>query len=156
VTLRDNLVADRVSHLERSALVIIPTGTSLRDLLSALRQHRSGCALVCDGRQLGGIITERDLLKRVFAGGADLEEPVDRFLTPDPVTIHSDDPVGIVIRRMLKGDYRHLPIVDKAGEAVGVVSVRGLIHYLVEHFPRAVYNLPPEMDPSHEPRREGA
>ena len=47
------------------------------------------------------------------------------------------------------------PVVDEAGRPVGVLSVKRIVHYLVEHFPGTVYNLPPDPDAvQHE--REGA
>ena len=59
------------------------------------------------------------------------------------------------IRRMEQGGYRHLPVVDEANRPVGILSVRRIVHYLVEHFPSTVYNLPP--DPRTFPQeREGA
>jgi hypothetical protein len=46
-------------------------------------------------------------------------------------------------------------VVDEDGRPVGVLSVRRIMHYLAEHFPTTVYNLPP--DPSAIPQaREGA
>jgi len=45
--------------------------------------------------------------------------------------------------------------VDEAGRPVGVLSVKRIVHYLAEHFPATVYNLPP--DPGVVPQeREGA
>ena len=63
--------------------------------------------------------------------------------------------MGEAIRVMAEGGYRHLPIVDSHGKPTGVVAVHGIVHYLVDHFPETVYNLPP--DPKAAPReREGA
>jgi CBS domain containing-hemolysin-like protein len=56
---------------------------------------------------------------------------------------------------MQQGGHRHLPVVDEDDRPLGIVSVKRIIHYLVEHYPAAVYNLPPEHAViSHE--REGA
>jgi CBS domain-containing protein len=52
---------------------------------------------------------------------------------------------------MEEGGYRHLPVVDQAGRPLGVLSVKRIVHYLVEHFPSTIYNLPP--DPNAFPRR---
>ena len=49
---------------------------------------------------------------------------------------------------MAEGGYRHLPIVDDAGQPKGVVAVHGIVHYLVDHFPETVYNLPPNPNDS--------
>ena len=44
---------------------------------------------------------------------------------------------------MTKHHFRHLPVVDQ-GKPVGILSVKRIVHYLVEHFPATVYNLSPD------------
>ena len=65
-------------------------------------------------------------------------------MTPHPVVVDRKEPVGAVIRRMEEGGYRHLPVVDEGGHVVGILSVKRIVHYLVEHFPATIYNLPPD------------
>lgn len=141
--LRENLLSDSVSLLERSTLVEVLPSVAVGDAIAMMRARRCGCVLVSEGERLLGVFTERDVLKRVLAAGADLRTRIDAFMTANPVTIRPADSVGLVIRRMLDGGYRHLPVVDEDGRAAGVVSVKGLIHYFVEYFPTTVYNLPP-------------
>jgi hypothetical protein len=45
--------------------------------------------------------------------------------------------------------------VDESGRPKGVVAVHGIVHYLVDHFPATVYNLPPNPNDSTR-EREGA
>jgi CBS domain-containing protein len=76
-------------------------------------------------------------------------------MTPNPVAVHPKDSIGAAVRRMEEGGYRHLPVVDEVGRPLGMLSVKRIVHYLVEHFPATVYNLPPDPDViPHE--REGA
>jgi CBS domain-containing protein len=120
-----------------------------------MRMHRAGCLLVCDGRTLVGIFTDRDWLRRVVAPGRDWQTPLGCVMTPDPVCVRCSDPIRLAVRHMQRGGYRHLPDVADTGRPVGVLSVKRIVHYLVEHFPGAVYNLPP--DPRvFPPEREGA
>ena len=56
----------------------------------------------------------------------------------------ADDPLGDAIRLMDEGDYRHLPIVDKAGRVEAVISIQQIIQFLAELYPAEVLNLPPE------------
>ena len=49
---------------------------------------------------------------------------------------------------------RRLPIVDAEGRPTGLVNIAGIIHWLVQHFPQAVYNLPPVPNPTTQ-EREG-
>jgi CBS domain-containing protein len=94
-------------------------------------------------------------MRRVLAAGKPLTVPVAECMTPNPVVVGRKEPIGAAVRRMETGGYRHLPVVDEAGGLVGVLSVKRIVHYLAEHFPATVYNLPPDPDAvPHEP--EGA
>jgi CBS domain-containing protein len=127
---------------------------SVGQVLQLLRAQRTGAVLICEGEKLVGILTERDALK-LMASGADLSTPVRDVMSREPATILSTATVGEAIRVMSDGGYRHLPIIDRQGKPTGVVAVHGIVHYLVDHFPETVYNLPP--DPKAAPRaREGA
>jgi CBS domain-containing protein len=123
-------------------------------VLQLLRAQRTGAVLICDGPKLVGILTERDALK-LMARGADLQAPVRGVMSSNPATIAANATVGEAIRVMAEGGYRHLPIVDEAGRPKGVVAVHGIVHYLVDHFPETVYNLPPNPNDSTR-EREGA
>jgi CBS domain-containing protein len=123
-------------------------------VLQLLRAQRTGAVLICDGPRLVGILTERDALK-LMARGANLESPVREVMSKDPTRLAADATVGEAIRVMSEGGYRHLPIVDDEGRPTGVVAVHGIVHYLVDHFPETVYNLPPNPKDSVR-QREGA
>jgi CBS domain-containing protein len=150
-----NLKTDSVSRLEPTeARLVAPTQT-VADAIAVMRQHRVGCVLVCEGPRLAGIFTERDLLRRVLGTGQPLSTPLAGCMTPNPVTVQPKESVSAALRRMDEGGYRHLPVIDDAGKPVGVLSVKRIVHYLVEHFPSTVYNLPP--DPNTVPQSaEGA
>jgi len=153
--LAKNLKIDSVSRLQPTAPWHVRPEHSIGSAVDLMRQHRVGCVLVTSGAKLVGIFTERDLMGRVLAAGKPLTGPVADCMTPNPVTVHPKDPIGAAVRKMKEGGYRHLPVVDETGRPVGVLSVKRIVHYLVEHFPTTVYNLPP--DPDAVPQeREGA
>lgn len=141
-----NLKVDSVARLEPTAPRAIDVSAPVSGAVAAMRDGRTGCLLVTDGGRLVGIFTERDLLTRVLAPGCALDLPMRECMTPRPVTVSPRDPVRTAIRRMQKGGYRHLPVVDENERPVGVLSARRVVHYLVEHFPGLVYNLPPDPD----------
>jgi len=128
--------------------------TSIRDAIAKMQALRTGSLLVCHGETLRGIFTERDVLQ-IVATGKSLEAPIEQHMTSDPVTISTDETIGKAIQNMAQGGYRRLPIVDQDGAASGVVKVSHILRHLVEHFPEAVYNLPPSPNPTTQ-SREGA
>lgn len=127
---------------------------SVGSVMQLLRAQRSGAALICEGRKLVGIFTERDALK-IMARGGDLQAPVRNVMSGNPATLSSKATVGDAIRLMAGGGYRHLPVVNEEGEPACVVGVHGIVHYMVDHFPETVYNLPPNPKAGQR-EREGA
>ena len=150
-----NLMVESVGRLQPPPPLCLGHDASVRDAVDLMRLHRVGCVLVCRAGRLAGLFTERDLLRRVLAPGRCLSVPLGDCMTADPVVVRKTESIGAAIRLMEEGGYRHLPVVDEAGRPVGVLSVRRIVHYLVEHFPSTVHCLPP--DPEAFPDRpEGA
>lgn len=150
------LGTDSVSHAHPQEALCIDSGTSLHEVLARLKDERQGCCLVCQDGRLMGIFTERDAVRLIAqANGLDLNAPVDEFMSTKLVTISTSDSVETAIATMSRGGFRQLPMIDEQQQPVGIVNVAGVLHYLVEHFPQYVYNLPPT--PHHATqRREGA
>ena len=150
-----NLKVESVSRLQPTPPLQVRPDETVAATVALMRDQRVGCVLVCEGGKLLGIFTERDLMRRVLAAGKPLTVAVRDVMTPDPVVVRPKQAIGVAVHHMEEGGYRHLPVVDEEGRAIGILSVKRIIHYLVEHFPGTVYNLPP--DPGvvqHE--REGA
>lgn len=141
-----NLKTDSVSHLDPSPPRRVDADASAADAVEAMRAWNVGCLLITERGRVVGVFTERDLLVRVLAPGKRLETPIRLCMTAPAVTVGAKDSVRTAIKRMQKGEYRHLPVVDEGGRPVGILSARRVVHYLVEHFPALVFNLPPEPD----------
>jgi len=150
-----NLKVESVCRLQPTTPLQVVPRQSVAEAVDLMRRFHVGCVLVCEAGRLIGLFTERDLLRRVLATGRPLSTPIEEVMTPRPVVVHPKDPIGLAVERMEQGGYRHLPVVDLAGQPVGVLSVKRIVRYIVEHFPATIYNLPP--DPDAFPRRaEGA
>lgn len=150
-----NLKVESVSRLRPTTAWCLQADQSVADAVALMRRERIGCVLICQADRLVGIFTERDLIRRVLADRRPLSLPLTQCMTIDPVVVQPGEPIGVAVRRMQQGGYRHLPMVDAEGRPVGVLSVKRIVHYLVEHFPSTIYCLPPDPNvfPAH---REGA
>ena len=154
VDIRLNLQSESVEHATPAEPLSVEPGTPIRDVLALLKENNVGSLLICRERVLVGIFTERDAL-RLMADDADLTAPIESVMVSNPVTCHTDSTVAGAIQKMSSGGYRRLPIVDDHGRAIGVIKTSGIVHYLVEHFPSTVYNLPPVTEPGTQ-EREGS
>jgi predicted transcriptional regulator len=138
-----HLETETVEHCHPSPSLCAQPTDSVRSVLRALQAQRTGAAMVCEDRKLVGVFTERDAL-RLLADDANLDIPVSEVMVQNPVTVRKTDTVARAISLMSGGGFRRLPIVDAEGNVEGILKVSGLLHYLVEHFPKIVHTLPPE------------
>ncbi len=138
------MLNEKIGTLKLAAPLCVEIGTSVGEVINEFQRHTIGCVLVCDGPNLVGIMTERDVLLKVVARDVSSEEPVEKFMTPDPVTFTPDRTIGDAIDLMDQENFRNIPIVSaETGEAIAVFSIKDVIDYVVESFPEQVMNLPP-------------
>jgi CBS domain-containing protein len=155
MNLAKSLKIESVSRLHPSPPIQLSPQQTVAEAVAVLRQEKVGCLLVCEQGKLVGIFTERDLMRRIIAAGKPLTLPLSDCMTLNPITVESKESISAAIERMESGGYRHLPVVDEWGNPVGILSVKKIVHFIVEHFPGMVYNLPP--DPNKvQVNREGA
>ncbi len=144
ILLEEILKTDKIKHLRPHVVPMIGRKATVRDAIESMQKSRRGCVLICHGRDPVGIFTERDVLLKTSAGRPDfLRQPVDSFMTPQPQTISVQDSILKAIRIMTSQGFRHLVVIGEEGEVLGTVSMRNVLIYLAEHFPEAIYNLPP-------------
>jgi len=138
------MLSDKIATLKLSPPLSVPSGTSVRTVIEQVQRHEAGCVLVCEGKRVVGIMTERDVLMKVVARDVSYDDPVDKFMTPDPQTLTADHTIGEAIALMNREGFRNIPIVDgETGEAVALFRIRDIVHHLAESFPEHVLNLPP-------------
>ena len=141
------MLSDKILSLQLPPPLSVASGSSVRQVIDTVQRHRTGAVLVSEGKRLVGIMTERDVLMKLIRRDVSYDDPVDRFMTPNPRTLTPDSTIGEAITLMTDEGFRNIPIVDAAtGEAVGLFRVQDVIDHLAESFPEHVLNLPPRTD----------
>ena len=149
-----HLDTEQIQHIETSVPIYASPEQSVQEVLVQMRAERKGSVLVTENDQLLGIFTERDALA-VMAGSVPLETPIRELMKSDVVTISSQDTVQTAVQRMSSGGYRRLAVLNPEGKPVSIIKATNIMRYLVDHFPQAIFNLPPK--PHHTTHeREGA
>ena len=118
--------------MAREVITIEPEDT-IGHAAEKMVQHGVSAIVVSDSpySRLLGILTERDLTRAVAGRVHASEARVREWMTPEPKTVtETADPVEAV-QIMLDGRFRHLPVVDEHGRAVGIVSIRDLAEWSV-------------------------
>lgn len=81
---------------------------------------------VCDGRRVHGFIAARDLLL-----AAD-EEPMFKVMNDDLIVAHPDMAITDAARVILRSGIQKLPVVDDAGNLVGIISNADVVRSQIE------------------------
>jgi CBS domain-containing protein len=124
----DAMLIVTVLRSKGDAVVTVPPATTVRELLDTLAEHRIGAVVVSAGAGIDGIVSERDVVRRLRdSGAAILDQPVASIMTTDVVTCRSETPVDELMTTMTERRIRHVPVVDEQGDMVGIVSIGDLV-----------------------------
>jgi CBS domain-containing protein len=118
----------RCADLIRRPPVSLPETATIRDVARELARSRVGIVVLTsrsDPRRPVAVISERDVV-RAAAEHVDLERPAIEVARKPPVTALDTDPIWVAAERMREHKIRHLVVVNRDGELVGVISVRDL------------------------------
>ena len=115
-------------------LVSTQPGMSVREACRLMVDKHIGALLVLEGKRIVGIFTERNALTRILAAGRDPDSTtVGEVMVADPVCITEDKPLTQALLLMADRGFRHVPVLDASGQAVGMVSARDALgHELIE------------------------
>jgi CBS domain-containing protein len=92
-----------------------------------------GSLLIVEEGRLVGIFSERDLLRRVVLAGKDPEATrLAEVSTPEPVVVAEETSIRDCTHLLRRHGFRHLPVVDEGGRAVGILSARDFLQFVIE------------------------
>ena len=120
----------KVRDLPPGPLLSVAPDTTIAEVARKMRKDDSDSVAVMSEGRLVGILTERDLVKAIADGVDPQEATADIVMTADPATVDADEDVAVVAVKMMRLGVRHLPVVNKAGKPVGLVSARNLVAIL--------------------------
>jgi CBS domain-containing protein len=107
-------------------VVTIEANATVRDVAKLMNKHDIGCLVVVEKGKPIGIVTERDMLKRVLAGPENLKINA-REIMSSPLTIGKPDmEIESAAEIMFAKKIKKLPIVD-GGKLIGLVTLTDLL-----------------------------
>ncbi|GAA1434253.1 CBS domain-containing protein [Microlunatus lacustris] len=109
-------------------VVHIGPDAPVRALVALLREHNLGAVVVsADGRTITGIVSERDVVRRLADGVDVLDQPVSALMSTDVHRGTPQDSVRSVMATMTGRRIRHVPVVDEQDRLVGIVSIGDVV-----------------------------
>ncbi|KAJ2828248.1 hypothetical protein IWW50_001484 [Coemansia erecta] len=135
-TLRERMsFPDMTTVLDGSDPVAVGPRTPVVEIARLMRAARVTASLVVDEESgsIAGIFTSKDIVLRVIAAGLDPNTcSVVRVMTPHPDTVVPSTSLIDALKRMYERHYLNLPVVDDAGDVLGLVDVLRLCYATLE------------------------
>ncbi|MBR9839592.1 MAG: CBS domain-containing protein [Rhodobacteraceae bacterium] len=109
-------------------VVTVTPDATVAAAAKVLAERRIGGVVISeDGQTPLGILSERDIVRVLGTEGPDvLAWRVDALMTKDLKTCSRDDDSNVVLARMTKGRFRHLPVIED-GVMVGMISIGDVV-----------------------------
>ena len=121
----------KVKGLMTKTVVTVEEETTIEDAITTLFEKHVGSLVITDDkRKCKGIFTERDALRSV-ARKIPLTTSLGKVMSTNVVTIKEDASYAEAKRLMRLHRIRHLPVVDKKGYLVGMLTLRRVLNELV-------------------------
>jgi len=128
-------LADRV-------VVHIEPDETVQHAVELMLEHQLGAVAVISKGKLVGIFSERDLLRRVVGRKLSADKTLVGEVMTEPVKMVLDiATTDDAFRLMHEGQFRHLPVVEKTGKFLGMVSVLDLLKNRIEELNQESKNL---------------
>ena len=121
----------------------VPESSTLGEVVKIMQDNHFGSVLVTnDTGQVSGIITERDILMKVIGKMPDYElRPVTDAMTHGPICLYEEDMICFVLNNMHVGGYRHVPVIDKSGKPISIISIKDVVSFILDYFPNEITNI---------------
>lgn len=122
----------RISSIMVKDVVTVLSATPIIEVSRLMLERNIRCIMVCDDRNLKGIVTDSDLVFSI-AGKTEefLNAPVSEVMTKDPVVVGPDADIYDVVNVMSKRGCRRVP-VTKDGRVIGIVSVSDIVRTVLK------------------------
>jgi CBS domain-containing protein len=124
------MVAVKSFMVPREKFITVDRETDAQTAARIMRDRSIGSLFVTNGKEIIGILTDTDMVRRVVAAGADTQKTtVEQVMSAPILTIEEDKTLLDANDLMAKTHIRHLG-VTQGGKLVGLISVRDLVLFL--------------------------
>ena len=114
----------QVSQILSRDVETIRPDTTVKEAAQRMRSMDVGSLPVCDGRNLLGMVTDRDITIRITAEGRDAANtPVQEAMTPDVTFVFEDQDVQDAAKIMRDQQIRRLPVLSRDKQLVGILAL---------------------------------
>ncbi|SDI19689.1 CBS domain-containing protein [Propionivibrio dicarboxylicus] len=109
-------------------LAFVTPDQSVLRALEIMAEVDVGALLVLDGTQLKGVFSERDYARKVILQGkASRNTAVSEVMSDKVISVTTEQSIEDCMAIMTEKHIRHLPVLDREGGVLGIVSIGDII-----------------------------
>ena len=124
-------IADVLRNKGADVATISPE-TTVMDLIAGLAELNIGAMVVIGPEGLAGIVSERDVVRKLHERGAELlAQPVSEIMTTLVATCAPSDSLDSLSVLMTSNRVRHIPVLEN-GQLAGIVSIGDVVKRRME------------------------
>lgn len=106
----------------------VEEGTTVQDMAKMMKEKNIGAVIVVRDEKMLGIVSERDIVRRVVTEDKDVKTTTAADIMTTKVTaVQYRASVKEILEIMCKAPFRHLPVLD-GEKVIGIVSNRDLLN----------------------------
>ncbi|MBW9206639.1 CBS domain-containing protein [Mumia sp. zg.B53] len=126
-------VSDVITSKGSTEVFTIAPDAPISDLLDELAEHNIGALVVCeDERRLVGIVSERDVVRKLRGISDPTSQPVSSIMTTDVHTCAPEDSITAMLETMTNLRIRHVPVISEDGDLVALLSIGDAVKYRMQ------------------------
>lgn len=135
----------KVADVMVEDVITVEEKTTIKKAVELMNKHEIGCLIVVKRGKPVGIVTERDMLKRVLLESKDPEKTKVNEIMSKPLIVGKPQmDIEDAVKLMFKRNIKKLPVADE-GYLVGLVTLTDLVRS--EQIIRILKNLPDKETP---------
>jgi len=122
----------KVLEKKGNEILSVSPDSMILKAIEKMAERSAGTALVMDGDQLVGIISERDFIRKIYLQNKCKQDlPVSEIMSSTLTTVSPDESLENCMSIMTEKRIRHLPVMSD-GKVVGLISIGDLVKFMAE------------------------
>lgn len=120
-------LASTIKDTMKRNIVVVRPEDSIKEAVRNMASKNIGCLVVVDKNKPVGIMTERDVIKRIMANGVDTEKTrIKEVMTRKIISLSSDRSIKEAVDILDKNKIKKLPVIEH-GKLIGIVTMTDLL-----------------------------
>lgn len=117
----------KIKEIMTKKVIIVSKNDKIIDVAKLMKKNKIKGVVVTESKEPAGIVTQKDIVYKIIANNKDYNGPIKEIMTNGLITSQEEDTLVNVSKKMYKHNISRVPILDKKGKLVGIVTLKNMI-----------------------------